>query len=129
MIIKKQGGIKMAKKEYRVNVYDEEENIIGRVRYNNNLDYWDGSNWTCGGLGKHKGLTKLRDGRYVLIYGSQWQGEKDYGVIISPERALQEILKSGNVELLETKKFAELKELYNQTMIDEIEDDEVEDDR
>lgn len=68
MIIKKQGGIKMAKKEYRVNVYDEEENVIGRVRYNNNLDYWDGSNWTCGGLGKHKGLTKLRDGRYVLIY-------------------------------------------------------------
>jgi len=57
------------------------------------------------------------------------QGEKDYGVIISPEQALQEILKSGNIELLESQKFAELKELYNQTMIDEIEDEEIEDDR
>lgn len=55
-------------KEYRVNVLDENGQVVGRVRYNNNLDWWDGNNWTCGAVGKHKGLTKLKDGRYVLIH-------------------------------------------------------------
>lgn len=39
------GGVKMAKREYRVNVYDEEGDVIGRVRYNNNLDYWGLLGW------------------------------------------------------------------------------------
>ena len=116
----------MAKKEYRVNVYEDEflKEVVARVRYNQNLDYWDGRNWTNGGLGRHKGLTKLRDGRYVLIHGTDWQGEKDWAEIISPEQALQEILKSGNTELLDTKKFADLKKLYEEKYL--IEDDELE---
>lgn len=109
-------------KEYRVNVLDENGQVVGRVRYNNNLDWWDGNNWTCGAVGKHKGLTKLKDGRYVLIHGTQWQGEKDYAEIISPEEALQEILQSGNTNLLNTEKFAELKELYEKTMLVEEEE-------
>ena len=109
-------------KQYRVNVY-EDGDVIARVRYNQNLDYWDGRNWTNGGVGRHKGLTKLRDGRYVLIHGTDWQGEKDWAEIISAEQALQEILKSGNHDLLETKKFRELKELYEKQMVDEEEDD------
>ena len=113
----------MAKKQYRVNVY-ENQDVIARVRYKQNLDYWDGRNWTNGGTGRHKGLTKLRDGRYVLIHGTNWQGEKDWAEIISPEQALQEILKSGNTDLLETKKFAELKKLYEQQMIEEEEEEE-----
>ena len=111
----------MAKKEYRVNVYEDGE-VIARVRYNQDLDYWDGRNFTCGSTGRHKGLTKLKDGRYVLIHGTQWQGEKDYAIVISAEQALQEILKSGNHDLLETKKFRELKEMYEQQMIAEEED-------
>jgi hypothetical protein len=107
-------------KQYRVNVY-ENGDVIARVRYNSCLDYWDGRNWTNGGVGRHKGLTKLRDGRYVLIHGTDWQGEKDWAEIISPEQALQEILKSGNTELLETKKFAELKQMYQEL---ELEDDD-----
>lgn len=107
-------------KQYRVNVY-EDGDVIARVRYNQNLDFWDGRNFTCGSTGRHKGLTKLKDGRYVLIHGTQWQGEKDWAEIISPQQALQEILKSGNTELLETKKFAELKKLYQEL---ELEDDE-----
>ena len=107
-------------KQYRVNVYLDDQ-VIARVRYNQNLDYWDGRNWTNGGVGRHKGLTKLRDGRYVLIHGTDWQGGKDWAEIISPEQALQEILKSGNIELLETKKFAELKKLYQEL---ELEDDD-----
>ncbi|WP_232230207.1 hypothetical protein [Bacillus sp. J37] len=57
------------------------------------------------------GITKLKDGRYVLIYGTQWQGEKDYGRVVSPEEALHEILKSHNTELLTLKKFKDLKTL------------------
>lgn len=113
----------MGDKEYRVSVYDEEGKVVGRVRYNNNLDYWDGRNWTCGSTGRHKGLTKLRDGRYVLIHGTQWQGEKDRAEIISPQEALQEILKSGNDDLLNTEKFAELAELYKETILEEIPDE------
>ena len=112
-----------AAKQYRVNVY-EDGDVIARVRYNQNLDYWDGRNWTNGGVGRHKGLTKLQDGRYVLIHGTNWQGEKDWAEIISPEQALQEILKSGNTELLDTKKFSELKKLYEEMYM--LEDDELE---
>jgi len=114
------------RKQYRVNVYDGNNNVVARVRYNSCLDYWDGRNWTNGGVGRHKGLTKLKDGRYVLIHGTNWQGEKDWAEIITPEQALQEILKSGNTELLETKKYRELKELYEKTMVQEEDDEEEE---
>ena len=115
----------MAKTEYRINVYEGEEfreQVIARVRYNQDLDYWDGNNMTNGGTGMHKGITKLKDGRYVIIIGSQWQGSKDYAYVVSPEEALQEILKSGNSQLLDTKKFRELKELHDESLIEEEED-------
>ena len=97
-----------------VNVYESEfcNEIVARVKYNEKLDYWDGRNRGNGGLGKHKGITKLKDGRFVIIIGSQKQGSKDYAYIVSKEEALQEILKSDKLELLEDKKFAELKTLY-----------------
>ena len=120
----------MARKQYRVNVYENQHGlflngeVIARVRYNQNLDYWDGRNWQNGGMGRHKGITRLKDGRYVIIVGTDWQGEKDWAEIVSPEQALQEILKSGNTELLDTKKFAELKKLYEEKYL--IEDDELE---
>lgn len=110
--------------EYRVPVRDEDGHVIAQVKYNRNLDYWDGRNWTCGSVGRHKGLTRLKDGRYVLIYGTQWQGERDWAEVISPSRALQEILRSGNLELLEEARFRELKKLYEESMIPEAEEDE-----
>lgn len=114
--------------EYRVNVYlsEEDSDVISRVRYNANLDYWDGRNHSNGGTGKHKGLTKLKDGTYVLIHGTNWQGEKDYAITVSDEEALNEILKSGNIELLKMKKFKTLKDLYETSMIKEDLDDELE---
>lgn len=112
----------MGKKQYRVSVYDGND-VVARVRYNQDLDYWNGRNWQNGGLGLHKGITKLRDGRYVLIHGTDWQGERDWAEIVSPEQALQEILRSGNTELLDTKKFAELKKLYEEKYLLEDEDD------
>lgn len=96
-----------------VNVYDyDNEEVVARVNYNENLDYWDGHNKTCGSTGRHKGLTKLKDGRYVLIHGTQWEAEKDHAEIISAEQALQEILLSGNEDLLNDRRFKKLKELY-----------------
>ena len=69
----------------KIPVY-EDGNIIARVNYNSDLDYWDGRNWTCGSTGHHKGLTKLKkSGQYVLIHGTQWQGERDSAEIISKE--------------------------------------------
>ena len=50
-----------------------------------------------------------------------WQGERDWAEIITPEQALQEILKSGNMELLEEERFSELKALYEKTIIQEEE--------
>ena len=92
---------------------DTNNKIVARVKYNEKLDYWNGRNWGNGGLGMHKGITKLKDGRFVIIIGSQMQGSKDYAYIVSKEEALQEVLKSGNLELLEEKKFVELKTLYD----------------
>ena len=118
-------------KQYRVNVYasryevDEVDgDVIARVRYNQNLDFWDGRNWQNGGTGRHKGITKLKDGRYVIIVGSDWQGERDYAYIVDAEEALQEILKAQRLELLDTKKFAELKKLYEEKYLLEDEEEE-----
>lgn len=99
-----------------VNVYDENGEIIANVDYNNNLDVWNGQNWQSGGTGKHRGLTQLEDGHFVLIFGSDWQGVESYAEIISKETALQEILKSGDLDLLDE---FDLRELYEQKLVKE----------
>jgi len=107
---------------YYVNVYDDDEDrrVIARVEYTNNLDYLVNSDYQNGGTGRHKGITKLKNGQYVLIHGTQWQGERDYAEVISKEQALQEILDSVNIELLNDPRFCELNELMNETLIDEM---------
>jgi hypothetical protein len=105
---------------YKVPVYNNvlDRQVIARVRYNQRLDRWDGSNWSNGCVGRHLGITRLQDGRYVLIYGTEWQGERDYGLVVSDREALEAILNSGNDELLEEAKFAQLKKLA-ETLIKE----------
>lgn len=106
----------------KVNVFQSEyyykegdcQDIVARVQYNEKLDYWDGKNFYNGGQGMHKGITKLKDGRFVIIIGSDWQGAKDYAYVVDKKEALVEILKSGNMELLEKKKIAELKKLHDE---------------
>ena len=46
--------------------------------------------------------------------------EKSYGIIISKEKALQEILSSGNNDLLDDNKFKELNDMYEKLCIEEI---------
>ena len=94
------GKVMQERRNDRINVYDERGNVVAQVKYKDNL-------------GKDKGITKLKDKRYVLIYGPL--NDRSRGIIISPEQALYEILKSGKIELLKSKKFAELKALYDMT--------------
>jgi len=90
-------------------VFDEEGDVVAEVEYNSNLDYWDGNNHTCGSTGRHKGLTQLKSGEYVLIHGSQWQGERNHAEIISAEQAVREIIRAECTELFDD--FPELAEL------------------
>jgi len=106
----------------KVNVY-ENGNIVARVKYNQDLDFWDGNNLTSGSTGLHLGITKLRDGRYVLIYGTQWQGNRDQAEVVSDREALDAILRTGHEELLEEKKYAPLKELMEQELVEEEEEE------
>jgi len=99
--------------EYHMNVYDEEGQVIGKVRYNTDLDLLGG-----GRTGRHQGIAKLKNGRYVLIHGTERKGERDSAEVVTAEEALQAILKSGHDELLETKKFKELKRLYEKTVLE-----------
>lgn len=109
---------------YRVNVYEvrgyERGPVIARVQYNELLDYWNGSNLGNGGVGLHLGITQLRDGRYILIHGTQWEGERDWAEVVTDEEALQAILKSGNEQLLEQTRFRRLKELAAKKLIPEL---------
>ena len=91
---------------YYINVYlnEESDEIAGRVKANSNLDYWDGKNYTYGGVGNHGGITKLRriidNKQFVFIFTTQWEGVKNRAWLISNEEALQHILNSENESLL-----------------------------
>lgn len=77
----------------KVKVYNTNLEVVAEVEYNNNLDVWTGSNWQNGGTGLHLGITRLEDGRFVLIHGTDWQGRKDHAEIISEKQAYQNIKK------------------------------------
>ena len=101
----------------KVNVY-ENGKIFARVEYNQNLDFWYDHNWTCGSTGRHLGITRLRkSGQYVLIHGTQLQGEQGSAEIITDEEAYQQIVSSGNIELLE--KFPDLMKFEEELDTDE----------
>jgi len=105
----------------KVNVYKDGK-VIARVQYSDNLDFWDGSNWTCGSTGRHLGLTRLRkSGQYVLIHGTDLQGEQDSAEIVTDEEAYQAIVSSGNIELLE--KFPDLQRFEEDIDTDEDPDE------
>lgn len=100
-----------------VNVYRNGE-LVATVKYNQNLDVWNGSNWQNGGTGRHLGITKLSDGSYVLIHGSDWQGDTDTANIVSERTAYEKIMEY-KPELLEEEKFADLKK-FAKTLLQEV---------
>lgn len=80
---------------------------IGYVNENFNLDPWDGVR----GEDDHRGITRLKDGRYVFIEIPRGVGPSPRAYVISDKEALEEIIKSGNEELLDLIKFKPLKNL------------------
>lgn len=96
--------------------------VVARVKYNDLLDRWNGSNWSGGAPGRHLGITKLRDGRFVLIHGTQWDSESNYGVVVSDREALNAILTADREDLLEEKRFEPLKTLAEEILILEHEE-------
>ena len=79
--------------------------VVGRVKANRNLDFWDGNNMTNGGTGMHLGLTRLKrtiDGkRFVLIRTSQWVGSRDYGYLVDDKTAYSEAAKAGADDIID----------------------------
>lgn len=90
-----------------VNIYNSSNKVIGTVKYNNNLDTWNGGNYQNRGVGRHLGITKVSNGRYCLIFGTDWEGENDYAHLIPDEQAFQLIMKY-NQDLLDKDLFKEL---------------------
>ena len=101
-----------------VNVYENGE-LIAVVKYNSNLDVWNGSNYQNGGTGMHLGITKLEDGTYVLIHGSDWQGDTDWAEIISDKKAYELIMKYSP-DMLEWEAFEDLKK-FKEELLQEVE--------
>lgn len=85
--------------------------LISRVKYNENLNYGDGKNIFGNGWGNHRGITKLKDGRFVIIFETDMQGEEPQAYVVSDEEAAREILESWHSEFFERKKFSRLKEI------------------
>lgn len=106
-----------------LNVYNDDNEVIGRVNYSTNLDFYDGNDFSCGNTGCHKGLTKLINGNFVLINISDLEGTHDYAEIISIEQALQEILKSNNLQLLYEDRFSNLNKLYKDLLNSDFSED------
>ena len=76
----------------KVRLFDGDE-VVGLVPYVENLDHWDGHNWTSGSTGHHLGIGRLKDGGYYVCYGTQWEGERDYAEKISKKEAQNLCLK------------------------------------
>ena len=100
-----------------VNVYNANEQLIATVKYTSNLDVWNGSNYQNGGTGRHLGITRLADGRFVLVHSSDWQGDMDYARIVSDRTAYEKIMKY-DPSLLEEDKFKDLKK-FKENLIKE----------
>jgi hypothetical protein len=81
--------------KHKVPLYDGEA-CMGRVSYTDNLDVWNGSNYQSGGTGRHLGVGKTRTGKFFLCHGTQWQGERDYAVIVTEEEAREAVMRVGN---------------------------------
>lgn len=64
----------------------------GRVHYTNNLDSWDGHDFSAGGMGSHLGIGKTKTGLIYAVHGSNWEGGKDWAEVIDREDAKQLLL-------------------------------------
>ena len=80
---------------HKIPLYENDQ-CIGRVSYIDNLDHWDGHNYTNGSTGRHSGIGKTRSGKFFLVSGTQWQGERDSANVISEAEARELVLSANN---------------------------------
>ena len=94
-----------------VNVYNsskkgiplKDQGVLARVKFNSILDIPDQH------TSHHIGITRLRrTGQYVLIHDT---GSEQYAIVVDPETALDAVVQSDHLELLEESKFSILKKI------------------
>ena len=95
----------------KVPVYDESGKYVTTATYNEDLDIWDGDRF-CIGYGLHLGITKLRDGRYALIYGEEDPGGEKKAEVVSDRMAMTAIIYSGHEDMLDEPRYARLGTLF-----------------
>jgi hypothetical protein len=99
--------------------------VVARVEYNSNLDFWDGRNWTSGSTGRHLGYTRLKSGKFVLIHGTQWEGEKASAEVVTPSELVQAAARTGHLDDIYTA-YPELKGTLEEEEIDAPEPEQIE---
>lgn len=95
----------------RVKVLDSQGKEVARVKYNEKLDYYINNRLGYKQLGYHRGLTRLRDGRLVLIEGRD-TGERTARVV-GPIEVLESVLVSGRVDAIAGDKYRDIQQMYN----------------
>ena len=97
-----------------VNVYKNAENgnplkdegVLARVKFNSILGKV-GNNTP-----RHLGITRLRKtGQYVIIHADNQDGKNAYGIVVSPEQALDVVVQTGRIDLLEEGRYSILKKI------------------
>lgn len=73
------------KDEQRPDEYGSVEEVEFDEADENCLDTWNGSNYQSGGTGMHDYMVRLGDGRILMIYRSQWQGDHTEATIFTDE--------------------------------------------
>ena len=87
-------------------VFDRDGYIGLDVEATYNLD--DFETGDAGFNGIHAGIVRIPDGRYVFMYTSQWEGDYNYGEVISPAEALWLVRSYDHEELLSQDEFKDL---------------------
>lgn len=90
-------------------IFDGSE-IVANCRITYNLDFYNGQHNCNPTNGKHKTLSKLKDGRFAIIWSDE--NGSNIGRVVSDEYALEEIITAKKTRLLYNKRFIKLKELY-----------------
>lgn len=85
------------------------ENIPGHEE----RDYWNGIKEN---ICYQKSLSYLDENSYIIIEKKQWIEQETIGYIISSQEALQEIIHSDNLQLLDEVPFQALKVIYEKTI-------------
>ena len=98
--------------EELVPVFDENYKLVEYVEANRNLDEGTDAGWP----GLHHGLSRLSDGRYVLICETDWCCDRNVAYTITPSEALTLVLESNHEELLMTE-FTDLEDQVSNTWL------------